>query len=127
LEGSLTGVDVQRRYLWKSFRAKSNTIPGMPKSVRLPPGILFAFIPERCSESARKAVRLHPGTPFAFARNPHLGPNDVQTSIYGRWTDLVAQDPLVIIAAGRSCFRVQDLLELCCLIEDLKRNGRQRA
>jgi hypothetical protein len=56
-----------------------------------------------------------------------LGPNDVQTSIYSRWTDLVAQDPLVVIAAGRSCFRVQDLLELCCLIEDLKRNVRQGA
>jgi hypothetical protein len=40
------------------------------KSVRLPPGILFAFIPESCSESARNAVRLHPGTLFDFARNP---------------------------------------------------------
>jgi integrase/recombinase XerD len=44
---------------------------GKPKSVRLQPGILFAFIPESCSGSTRNAVRLHPGTPFAFARNPH--------------------------------------------------------
>src|SRR4051794_18713138 len=43
---------------------------GWPKSVRLPPGILFAFIPESCSGSTRNAVRLHPGTPLAFARNP---------------------------------------------------------
>ena len=42
---------------------------GMQKNVRVPPGILFAFIPELCSESARYAVRPHPGTPFAFAWN----------------------------------------------------------
>src|SRR3954454_9861314 len=45
-----------------------------PKSVRLPPGILFAFILESCSESTRNAVRLHPGNPFALARNPQLEP-----------------------------------------------------
>jgi hypothetical protein len=56
--------------------AKPNTIPGQAKSVRLPPGILFAFNPESCSGSARNAVRLHPGTPFAFARNPqHTAPH----------------------------------------------------
>src|SRR6185369_16727624 len=44
---------------------------GWPKSVRLPPGILFAFIPESCSTSTRNAVRLHPGILFALARNPH--------------------------------------------------------
>src|SRR5437773_6822524 len=27
LEESLTGVDVQRRYLWKTFRGKPNSIP----------------------------------------------------------------------------------------------------
>src|SRR5436190_24140627 len=42
------------------------------KSVRLPPGILFAFIPESCSTSTRNAVRLHRGNLFALARNPHL-------------------------------------------------------
>jgi hypothetical protein len=70
LEGSLTSVDVQRRYLWKSFRGKPNRIPGQAKSVRLPPGILFAFSPESCSDSTRNAVRLHPGNLFGFARNP---------------------------------------------------------
>jgi Integrase core domain len=56
--GSLTGVDVQRRYLWKSFRGKPNTIPGWV---------------EKCSASARNPVRLHanpvrdqPGTLFGF-------------------------------------------------------------
>jgi hypothetical protein len=68
-------VDVQRRHRWKSFRSKPNRIPAFrrgPKSVRLPPGILFAFIPELCSGSAGNAVRLHPEIPFAFAGNPHL-------------------------------------------------------
>jgi len=70
-KGRLPALNVQRCYLWKSFRAKSNTIPGRAESVRLPPGILFAFIPESCSESTRNAVRLHPGMVFALARYPH--------------------------------------------------------
>jgi hypothetical protein len=43
---------------------------GRPKSVRLPPGILFAFSPESCSGSSRNPVRLHPGIAFGLARNP---------------------------------------------------------
>jgi len=34
------------------------------------PEILFAFVPEPCSESARNGVRLHLGTPFALPRIP---------------------------------------------------------
>ena len=45
------------------------------------------------------------------------GPNDVPTSIPSHWTDLVAEDPFVVMAAGRSYFRVEDLLELVRLIE----------
>jgi hypothetical protein len=67
-EGSLTGADVQRRYLWKSFRGKPNTIPGHVENcsasarnpVRLPPGIMFGISPECCSASSRNRVRLRP-------------------------------------------------------------------
>jgi hypothetical protein len=48
------------------------------------------------------------------------GPNDVLTSIPSRWTNLVAQDPFVVMAAGRSHFRVDDLVELARLIQGLK-------
>src|SRR5688572_32816047 len=68
LEGSLAGVDVQRRYLWKSFRAKPNTVPGRSEKcsasarnpIRLEPGIVFGINPECCSPSPRKPVRLRP-------------------------------------------------------------------
>ena len=33
------------------------------------------------------------------------------------WTDLAAQDPFVVVAAGRSPFRTQDLLELAGLVQ----------
>ena len=60
---------VQRHYLWKIIPGASRTpFRGQPKSVRLPPGIVFAFIPEslfgispeRCSASPRNPVRLRP-------------------------------------------------------------------
>jgi len=35
------------------------------------------------------------------------------------WTDLVAQDPFVVVAAGRSPFRTPDLLELAALVQAL--------
>src|SRR5450759_5059022 len=67
-KGPLPGVDVQRRYLWKTFRGKPNSIPGSARKcsasarnpVRLQPGILFGFTPECCSASARNPVRLAP-------------------------------------------------------------------
>jgi hypothetical protein len=36
------------------------------------------------------------------------------------WTDLAPEDPVLAIAAGKSWFRVADLLELAKLIELLK-------
>ena len=35
------------------------------------------------------------------------------------WTDVAAVDPFVMIAAGRSAFRVEDLLQLADIIERL--------
>ena len=37
------------------------------------------------------------------------------------WTSLAAPDPFVIIAAGRSWFRIADLLELAQMIDRAKR------
>ena len=37
------------------------------------------------------------------------------------WTDVVAEDPFVVVAAGRSPFRTVDLLELAGLISELPR------
>src|ERR1051326_6569856 len=50
-KGRLPALNVQRHYLWKSFRTKSNTIPGSA---------------EKCSASARNPVRNQPGTLFDF-------------------------------------------------------------
>jgi hypothetical protein len=36
------------------------------------------------------------------------------------WTDVIAVDPFVVVAAGRSAFRVADLLTLADLIEVLQ-------
>ena len=36
------------------------------------------------------------------------------------WTNLAAEDPFVVLAAGRSWFRVEELLELVRLAENLK-------
>jgi hypothetical protein len=40
-------------------------------------------------------------------------------SIPTRWTDRIEPDPIVTISAGRSPFRLQDLVELARLVEVL--------
>ncbi len=42
------------------------------------------------------------------------------------WTNVIATDPLVVVAAGRSAFRVADLLLLADLIEVLQPRGRDQ-
>ncbi|MGI8568678.1 MAG: DUF5372 family protein [Methylocella sp.] len=37
------------------------------------------------------------------------------------WTDIVPEDPVVRLGAGRSLYRVEDLVELVGLIERLRR------
>lgn len=41
-------------------------------------------------------------------------------SFPARWTSAVADDPLTVIASGRAMFRIDDLLELVTLIQDMK-------
>ncbi len=42
------------------------------------------------------------------------------------WTNLAAEDPSVVVSAGRAYFRVEDLLRLSDLIERLDDNGSSR-
>lgn len=39
------------------------------------------------------------------------------------WTSACAADPVVVVSAGRSSFRVQDLVDLARLVEELKQGG----
>jgi hypothetical protein len=79
-QGLLPAVDVQRLYLWKTFRGKPNSVPGLDEKcsasgrngVRLRPGMVFGIIPDPCSASARNAVRDQPGIVFALPRNTHF-------------------------------------------------------
>ena len=41
-------------------------------------------------------------------------------SVPTHWTDLTGEDPVVVMGAGRSHFRVQDLLELATLIRGVE-------
>ena len=41
------------------------------------------------------------------------------------WTDIGPKDPFVIVSAGRSLFRVEDLLSLASLIAEINRANRQ--
>ena len=40
-------------------------------------------------------------------------------SLPARWTSVLAEDPAVVIAAGRAHFRVADLLELVRLVRGM--------
>jgi len=42
------------------------------------------------------------------------------TSLPAQWTNVVAVDPFVTMAAGRSHFRVEDLLKLVGLLEGVR-------
>lgn len=46
--------------------------------------------------------------------------NGLLVSFPAGWTDVVGEDPFVAVAAGRSALRVDDLLALARLIEDLR-------
>ena len=42
-------------------------------------------------------------------------------SLPARWTSAVAEDPVVVVSAGRSHFRVADLVELVKLVRGATR------
>jgi hypothetical protein len=45
------------------------------------------------------------------------------TALPAAWTDVFSPDPFVVISAGRSAFRSNDLLELTRLIARLRQDG----
>lgn len=45
---------------------------------------------------------------------------DELRSVPAGWTDVDPPDPFVVIAAGRSAFRVEDLLSLATLLDGLR-------
>src|ERR1022692_592102 len=70
--GLLPGVDVQRRYLWKTFRGQAEQRSGVGQKVfGFSPEFVFGFAPGWCSESSRNGVRLQPGIVFGLPRNTH--------------------------------------------------------
>ena len=46
-------------------------------------------------------------------------PNGRTRSLPVAWTDVAPVDPFVAVAAGRACFRLEDLLALSALLRDL--------
>ena len=48
----------------------------------------------------------------------YLDEGEELRSLPARWTSAVAADPLVVVSAGRSMFRVADLLELSKLARE---------
>jgi hypothetical protein len=56
------------------------------------------------------------GEDRVFYRDPrgHL------TSLPAHWTNVVCEDPFVVVSAGRSRFRVVDLLDLASLVSRIR-------
>lgn len=52
-----------------------------------------------------------------------FGEDGTQKSLPTGWTDVGEPDPFVVVAAGRSRFRVEDLLELAELVDGLIEEG----
>jgi len=44
-------------------------------------------------------------------------------SVPATWTDIIAEDPVVQLAAGRALFRASDLIDLSQLLERLRGRG----
>jgi Family of unknown function (DUF5372) len=44
-------------------------------------------------------------------------------SLPASWTSVLPPDPFILVGAGRSAFRVQDLLELAQLLANLQPGG----
>ena len=49
----------------------------------------------------------------------YIDETDLVRSLPASWTSAVAEDPYVVVSAGRSHFRVADLLELACQLRAL--------
>jgi len=56
-------------------------------------------------------------------RVDYVDADGVVRSLAAAWTSAGAEDPFVIVAAGRSAFRVPDLLALAALLDGLHEDG----
>ncbi len=54
----------------------------------------------------------------------YTGDDGTLRTIRQAWTSFAAEDPFVRVAAGRSAFRVSDLLALAALLDSLDGDGR---
>jgi Family of unknown function (DUF5372) len=56
----------------------------------------------------------------------YVGPSGRTRSLPVGWTNVAPRDPFVEIAAGRASFRLEDLLALAALLQDIRRPTRAR-
>jgi hypothetical protein len=76
--------------------------------------VTHPFHPLRGREFVFVAVRQTWGEDRVF----FLGGDGIMRSLPTAWTDAAAPDVFVVMAAGRSAFRVEDLLSLATLIAE---------
>jgi hypothetical protein len=62
------------------------------------------------------AQRVQWGEARVFYRDPQ----GLRSSLPARWTSLTPVDPYLAVGAGRSRFRVQDLIDLAALLAELR-------
>lgn len=75
------------------------------------------FHPRHGREYVVVAVRSTWGEDRVFFRDE----DGTQRSLPSAWTDVAVPDPFVVVAAGRSAFRVADLLDVAALLDGLRR------
>ncbi|MDZ7698532.1 MAG: DUF5372 family protein [Deltaproteobacteria bacterium] len=74
--------------------------------------ITHPFHPYRNVEFEIETIRKVPGEVRVFFYTT----NGRKSSVPLDWTDIGPRDPFVVVSAGRSLFRVEDLLGLVCLM-----------
>ena len=75
--------------------------------------IVHPFHPAHGRQFTIVTIRQNWGEELLYYRDP----KEQLISIPARWTDRAEPDPIVAISAGRSPFRLEDLLELARLVK----------
>ncbi len=83
--------------------------------------IIHPLHPYRNIEFEIERVRRTPGERRVFFFNT----KGRKSSVPFDWTDIGLKDPFVAVSAGRALFRVEDLLRLVRLIEEIRRANRK--
>ena len=74
--------------------------------------IVHPFHPLCGQQLALVTIRHNWGEDMLYYRDP----KGTLVSVPAHWTDRIPADPVVAVSAGRSPFRLEDLLELTCLV-----------